>query len=62
METLIISVIFSIMVFGIYLLKKQSDKTRQQMIDEMEEIENLHSYENYFPDWEDKEADVHPEK
>jgi preprotein translocase subunit YajC len=39
METLIISVIFSVMIYGFYLLKKQSNKTRQRMIDEMEDEE-----------------------
>ena len=53
MDTLILVLIFISLVFGAYRLKKHSDKVREEMMNELNDIDG---------DWEDQEADVHPEK
>jgi preprotein translocase subunit YajC len=39
MDTLILISFFALLSFGVYRLKKHSDKTREQMLKELEEQE-----------------------
>jgi hypothetical protein len=60
MDTLILVLIFTSLAFGVYRLKKHSDQTRKEMMEELNLLEDLDSPDNL--DWEDQEADVHPEQ
>ena len=60
MDTLILVLTFTSLAFGVYRLKKHSDQTRKEMMGELDLLEDLNSPDNL--DWEDQEADVHPEK
>ena len=56
MDTLILVLIFTSLAFGIYRLKKHSDQTRKEMMEELDLLEDLNSPNNL--NWEDQEADV----
>jgi hypothetical protein len=60
MDTLILVLIFTSLAFGIYRLKKHSDQTRKEMMEELDLLEDLNSPNNL--NWEDQEADVQPEQ
>jgi hypothetical protein len=60
MDTLILVFIFTSLAFGVYRLKKHSDQTRKEMMEELDLLEDLNSSDNL--DWEDQEADVQPEQ
>ena len=60
MDILILVLIFISLVLGAYRLKKHSDKIRNEMMEELDLLEDLNSPDNL--DWEDQDADIHPEK
>lgn len=60
MNILILVFIFVSLALGVYRLKKHSDQTRKEMMEELDLLKDLNSPDNL--NWEDQEADVQPEQ
>ena len=60
MDILILVFIFVSLALGVYRLKKHSDQTKKEMMEELDLLNDLNSPDNLS--WEDQEADVQLEQ